>query len=268
MTGTWTISRRPPISIDTFTSPEDGWMVNSHIIEFPSQLFVVDAQYTLPYAKEVVQYAAKLNKPITRLYVTHYHPDHLLGASEFKAPIYALSSVADKISAIGDRVASEEHEKVGDDIPEKARPVDHCIEEGEEIVDGVRINHSRLRSAETEDALVIGLPDVRTIIVQDLVYNRVHPFFGERRFDDWRTALKDYRKMPYDLILPGHGKPGGVEVYDQMRDYIDFAEDALAKASDRADFKRRLLERFPDYGGVKIAEHQLRFLFKQPGLTR
>jgi hypothetical protein len=67
MTGTWTISRRPPISIDTFTSPEDGWMVNSHIIEFPSQLFVVDAQYTLPYAKEVTA-------PLKQRFV------HLLGA--------------------------------------------------------------------------------------------------------------------------------------------------------------------------------------------
>jgi glyoxylase-like metal-dependent hydrolase (beta-lactamase superfamily II) len=268
MTGTWTITRRPPISIHTFTSPDDGWLVNSHIIEFPSQLFVVDAQYTLPYAKEVVKYAEKLHKPITRLYVTHYHPDHLLGASAFKAPLYALSSVADKIAAVGDRVASEEHEKVGNDIPDKARRVDHRIEEGEEIVDGVRVSHMRLRGAETEDAVVIGFPNVRTIIVQDLVYNRVHPFFGEQHFDGWRAALKDYSKKPYDMILPGHGLPGGVEVYDQMREYIDFAEDALAKSPERADFRRRLLERFPDHGGVKIADHQLRFLFKQPAISR
>jgi glyoxylase-like metal-dependent hydrolase (beta-lactamase superfamily II) len=268
MTGSWNITRHSSVSIHTFTAPEAGWLVNSHIVELPSQLFVVDAQYTLPFAMEVVRYATNLNKPLTRLYVTHYHPDHLLGASAFNAPLYALSSVAEKIAAVGDRVASEEHEKVGDDIPEKSRRVDHHIEEGEEIVDDVRIIYRRLCGAETEDALVIALPDARTIIVQDLVYNRVHPFFGERRFDSWRTALKEYSKLPYEIILPGHGVPGGVETYDQMLEYLGFAEDALAKATDRADFKRRLLERFPGHGGVKIAEHQLRFLFKQPAITK
>lgn len=267
MSGTWTISRRPSLSIHTFTAPEEGWLVNSHIVELPSQLLVIDSQYTLPFAGEVVSYAAKLNKPLTRLYVTHYHPDHLLGASAFNAPLCALSSVADKIAAVGDRVASEEHEKVGDDIPNRARRVDRLIEEGEEIIDGVRLTHLRLRSAETEDALVIGFPDARTVVVQDLVYNRVHPFFGERRFATWRAALSEYRKLPYDLVLPGHGMPGGVEIYDRMLDYIDIAEDALAKASGRVDFRRRLLERFPGHGGVKIADHQLRFLFKQPAVT-
>jgi glyoxylase-like metal-dependent hydrolase (beta-lactamase superfamily II) len=262
MTGTWKINHRSSVSIHTFTAPEAGWLVNSHIVEFPSQLFVVDTQYTLPFAKEVVRYAANLKKPLTRLYVTHYHPDHLLGASGFDAPLYALSSVAEKIAAVGDRVASEEHEKVGNDIPEKARRVDHHVEEGEEVVDGVRIVHRHLRGAETEDALVIALPAANAIIVQDLVYNYVHPFFAERRFQTWRAALQEYRKLPYDLILPGHGLPGGMEIYDQMLDYINFAEDALAKAVDRADFRRRLLEHFPDHGGVVVADHQLRFLFR------
>lgn len=190
-----------------------------------------------------------------------YHPDHLLGASAFDAPLCALSSVAEKIKTVGDRVASEEYAKVGNDIPDKARRVNHRIEAGEEIVEGIRIVHERLRDAETEDALVLILPEADTIIVQDLVYNHVHPFFGERRFGSWRSALLEYRQLPSSLILPGHGNPGGVEIYNQMLDYVNFAEDALSKASDHVDFMRRLLKEFPHYGGVAIADHQLRFLF-------
>src|SRR5215467_8936848 len=109
--GTWTVTRDPPSPIHTFTAPEDGLLVTSHIIELPSQLLVVDAQYTLPYAREVVRYAAERGKPVTRLYITHYHPDHLLGAAGFDAPLFALDSVAEKIAMAGDRVAREEHEK-------------------------------------------------------------------------------------------------------------------------------------------------------------
>ena len=51
--------RVSPWAIHTFTGPEDGWLVNSHIIELPSQLFVIDAQYTLPFAREVAGYAGR-----------------------------------------------------------------------------------------------------------------------------------------------------------------------------------------------------------------
>ena len=90
MPGTWTTTRAASTPIYTFTAPEEGWLVNSHIFEFPTQLFVIDAQYTLPFAREVNRYAATLGKPLTRLYVTHYHPDHLLGAAAFDAPLFAL----------------------------------------------------------------------------------------------------------------------------------------------------------------------------------
>jgi glyoxylase-like metal-dependent hydrolase (beta-lactamase superfamily II) len=142
MPGIWTTTHNHDAPIHTFTAPEDGWLVTSHIIELPSQLLVVDAQYMLPYARKVAHRAAALKKPVTRLYVTHYHPDHLLGAAAFDAPLFALANVAEKIGAVGDRVAREEHEKVGGtDIPATARRPDRHIDEGEEVIDGVRIEH-------------------------------------------------------------------------------------------------------------------------------
>jgi glyoxylase-like metal-dependent hydrolase (beta-lactamase superfamily II) len=262
MPGTWTTTRAASTPIHTFTAPEEGWLVNSHIIELPSQLFIVDAQYTLPFAREVDRYAAGLGKPLTRLYVTHYHPDHLFGAAAFDAPLFALENVAAKIGKVGDRVAREEHEKVGDDIPAKARQPDRRIAEGEEIVDGIRIEHRRLRGAETEDALVFAFPHAGAIIVQDLVYDRAHLFLGERGFDGWRTALKEYRSLPYDAVLPGHGAPGGKDLYDRMIEYLDFAETTLKQSATADEFKQQILERFPEYGCRKILDHELRFLFR------
>jgi glyoxylase-like metal-dependent hydrolase (beta-lactamase superfamily II) len=122
--GAWVSFAAP---IHTFTASEDGSLVNSHVIEFPSQVFVIDAQYTLPRAREVVRYAQALRKPMTRLIVTHYHPDHVLGAAAFDVPLYALASVAGKIGAAGDRVAQEERQKVGQDIPATARQPDRRI---------------------------------------------------------------------------------------------------------------------------------------------
>jgi glyoxylase-like metal-dependent hydrolase (beta-lactamase superfamily II) len=261
MPGTWTVTRTAVAPIHTFTAPEAGWLVTSHIIELPMQLLVVDAQYRLSYAREVSRYANALNKPVSRLYVTHYHPDHILGAEAFAASVYALRQVATKIGKVGDRVAREEHAIVGDDAPDHARRPDHQVREGDEIVDGVNIRHIRLTQVETEDALVIGLPDARVIIAQDLVYNRAHVFLGERNFDSWRVALRTYRDLPYDIVLPGHGLPGGNTLYDRMIAYLDFAQEALRTSVASAEFVGKLEAQFPDYGCHKVLHHQLRFLF-------
>jgi glyoxylase-like metal-dependent hydrolase (beta-lactamase superfamily II) len=261
MFGTISITRSNGITVHTYTAPEEGWRVNTHILELATQFIVLDAQYMLSYAQEVLDYAATLGKPITRLYISHYHPDHLLGAAAFSAPIYALPEVRAKIEAVGDRVAAEEHEKHGDLIPAHAERPSRPVTPGAEMIDGVRLEFLHLRHAETEAALVLGLPDQEILLTQDLIYNKVHVFLGEKDFEGWAEALDNYQKLPYSRILPGHGAPGGAELFDAMREYLSVARGALSHAADPADLKQRLIAAFPDFEGRVLLDHQMRFLF-------
>jgi glyoxylase-like metal-dependent hydrolase (beta-lactamase superfamily II) len=255
------VSEQPGLKVHTYTAPDDGWRVNTHIVELATQLIAVDAQYTIPYAKEALSYAATLGKPVTRLYVTHYHPDHLLGAAAFPVPIHALADVKAKIDAVGDRVASEEHEKFPNAIPSHAEKPALLVAAGSETIDGVRFDFLHLRHAETEHALMIGFPEHRILIAQDLIYNGVHVFISERAFDAWSAALQHYRAQPYETVLPGHGAPGGPELYERMQNYLSTARDLLSEASDGDDLKARLIAAFPDFGGHALLDHQKRFLF-------
>jgi hypothetical protein len=99
--------------------------------------------------------------------------------------------------------------------------------------------------------------------VQDLVYNRVHVFLGERRFETWRAALRAHRALPYDIVLPGHGLPGGKALYDDMLTDLDAAEVVLASSVRAAEFGQRMQQRFPHYGGHSVLQHQIRFLFPE-----
>jgi glyoxylase-like metal-dependent hydrolase (beta-lactamase superfamily II) len=261
MLGEMTETQCDGIRVYTYTAPDDGWRVNTHLIELPTQIIAVDAQYTLRYAREIVDYIRTLGKPITRLYITHYHPDHLLGAAAFAAPLHALAEVKAKIELVGDRVAAEEHAKLGKVTPQRAERPSRIAIPGMEVIEGTRFEFLRLRHAETEDALMIGLPDQRILITQDLIYNAVHAFIGEQAFDGWAVALKSYRALPYDRILPGHGAPGGPELYDAMAQYLTVARAALSEASDPDDLKRRLISAFPQFGGRTLLDHEMRFLF-------
>ncbi len=263
MPGTITLSQHGEMRVHTYTAPDDGWCVNTHILELATQLLVIDAQYMLPYAREVLAYANGLGKPISRLYITHYHPDHLLGAAVFQAPIYALAEVKAKIEAVGDRVASEEHEKCGDTVASHAERPEHVVAPGIETIDGTRLEFIRVQHAETENALMVALPDQRMLITQDLVYHRVHVFVGEKAFDTWGSAIEAYKKLGYERVLPGHGAPGGPELYDGMLHYLSVVKEEFSKAEDGEDLKRRLFAAFPDYGGRLMVDHEMRFLFPQ-----
>jgi glyoxylase-like metal-dependent hydrolase (beta-lactamase superfamily II) len=267
MLGKACITTSGGVRVHTYTAPEDGWHVNTHVIELPTQLIVIDAQYTLTYAGDVLGYAKNLGKPVTRLYVSHYHPDHLLGAVAFSVPMYALSEVELRIKAVGDRVAAEEHEKHGDVIPSRARRPDQIVKPGLETIDGIRFEFFLSQHAETENALMVGLPEQGILITQDLIYNQVHVFIGERAFESWAAALGKYRELPYGIVLPGHGAPGGPELYDAMLNYLSVAREALSQAEDAADLKGRLIAAFPEFGGRVLLDHQMRFLFPAHPVT-
>jgi glyoxylase-like metal-dependent hydrolase (beta-lactamase superfamily II) len=269
MLGRITVTQADGLRIHTYTAPEEGWVVNTHIIELPTQLIVIDAQYTLTYAREVLGYADALGKPIARLYISHFHPDHLLGAAAFAAPIYALPEVKAKIDAVGDRVATEEHEKHGDAIPIHAERPGRLVSPGLETIEGVRFEFISLQHAETENALMVGFPDHGILITQDLVYHAVHVFIAERAFDTWGAALRKYQELPYEKLLPGHGAPGGPELYDAMLHYLSIARGCLSQASDGDDLKVRLIAAFPVFGGRVLLDHQKRFLFpSRPDASR
>lgn len=261
MRGTLTNTVCEGVTVHTYTAPSEGWTVNSHIIELADQLIAIDAQYMMTFAAEVVDFAGTVGKPITRLYITHFHPDHLLGAAAFNVPIYALPEVAAKIQVIGDVIAREEHEKHSSAIPDHAKIPSETVLPGEEMIGGTPFIFMELRHAETEHALVVGLPRQGILITQDLLYNRVHVFLGEKSFATWHEALDLYETFPYVNILPGHGAPGGKELFGQMREYLTLAKKEYLANDTAEGFVQRMRASFPGFDGDVLLHHQLRFLF-------
>jgi glyoxylase-like metal-dependent hydrolase (beta-lactamase superfamily II) len=266
MEGTVTVTPAGAATIYTYTAPETGWRANSHVIELPSELVLFDAQLTPGYAREVVKIAAGLGKPIVRLYISHAHPDHFVGASVIDAPSYALAAVKELIDRSGDvRIERGYQNTPGHEAaePVKSRPVDRVVEAGEEVIDGVRFSFKAVADAETTEQLMIGLPDSGVLMTQDVAYNGVHLFIGEHAFDSWTAAIMALEAAPYDVILPGHGLPGDRGIYASDRDYLAVARDSLAQASGPEDLSRRLDAAFPQYGGA--AMHGLQNFYLFPG---
>lgn len=270
MHGTVSVTRGKKLTIHTYTAPELGWRANTHIIELPNELVLFDAQLTPALAREVVTIANALGKPITRLYISHAHPDHFAGATEIDAPTYALASVQKLINRSGDLRIERGYQYTpghGDAETITSRPIDHAVEAGEEVIDGVRFSFEPVKDAETTEQLAIGFPDEDIVIAPDVLYNGVHLFIGEHAFDAWEAAIARLEARPYNIILPGHGLPGGRSIYDAQRAYLAVAREAFAEANGPEDLNNRLEAAFPEFGGSAMQGLQNFYLYPEPAST-
>lgn len=263
MLGTINSLVRGEVIIHTYTSPESGLEANTHIVELPTQLLVIDTQYAVPFAAEAAAYAATLGKPITRVYVTHAHPDHFFGAAEFAAPVHALAATKSTIETNGEMILSNNRATAGDVLPDKVTAPTEVVIPGEIIIDGIRLELMEFTDGEARDALVIALPDQDVLIAQDLVYNNLHLFIAEGHLDHWLTVVGELRQRGFGTIVPGHGAISGPEVFDFVEDYLRAAKPILAEATGPDDLSARLIAAFPDAGGRGLLAVQNSYLFPQ-----
>lgn len=68
------------VTVHSYLAPEQVFASNTHILELPNSLVLIDAQFLLPNAMDFRADADSLGKPIDRSIITHAHPDHFLGA--------------------------------------------------------------------------------------------------------------------------------------------------------------------------------------------
>ena len=246
-------------------------MTTSNLIELPTQLILVDTPLLPDSTNEVLTYAKDLGKPTSRVYVSHGHPDHFAGAGLVGAPLYALPSVAAAINNGGGAIirgalALTGHGRIE---PGGLPRIGHHVAAGEDRIDGARVRFEPVSNAEGSEQLTIGFPGDGILIVQDLVYNRVHAFLGEQHSDGWLAVIAalEARSYPYAAILPGHGLPGARGLYGDARACLTAAP-ALGR---RGRWPRRPQPApgngVPGYGGTTMRPLQNYFPHPGPSLT-
>lgn len=268
-----TITRieKGPYVLHSYLSPESAERVCSQLIETPDSVLIVDAQLLTTHAQAVRQYADQLGKPIRKVIISHCHPDHWAGLEAFAdVPVYALPETIWEIQNYGQAMLDSKIPAFGEAVT-RTVSVPAPLPADREVLDGLEIIYQKNTGVESTFSLAVKLPQLRTLVAQDLVYNGVYPYVGDRSyvtkeypFDGWIRALEQLKTEGYELVLPGHGLPTDASSFDTMIATLSYAKEVFATAADGAELKQRLLDKYPDYQVVDMLDLSAYMLYNNP----
>lgn len=205
-----------------------GLGVNAYLVEGPRGVVAIDSALTVSDGKALRKRADELGKPLLAILITHGHPDHYNGAAALvegrTVPIYATAAVT-KVIKDGDVKKEAQWKPVfKDEWPTKRVLPDRVAKDGEKLVfDGMTFIVHDVGPAEShaDSYWELAGPE-RVAFVGDQVLAGSHAYTSDGHTAEWIAALD---RLARDLktakrIYPGHGEPGGLELFSWQKAYL------------------------------------------------
>lgn len=213
-----------------------GAIANITIFDTAEGAVVVDTGPSRRYGIALDACVRELTgKPVVRVYLTHFHPDHVFGNQAFDAHAIATpQGVIDGLASLGEDFASAMYHAAGDwmrgtelVLPAKAVTV------GVEEIGGRRFALKSLGGHTPSDlALIEETSDI--LVAGDLVFLDRAPTTPHADLNRWRESLGALAAIKATHVVPGHGPVEATSRgLEQTREWLDLVEETIRAAFDR-----------------------------------
>lgn len=200
---------------------------NTIVIDAPRGLIVMDTGRHPEHAQAILDYARQRGKPIAAIVNSHWHLDHTTGNWDLRqayphVQVYASNALKGAlVTFLADGKANAEKQladpktppAVRDQIirgravldhPERIEPDRIVSKSGRMVIAGRPLDVHLAKFAASEGDVWLYDPKTRVAMVGDLVVDIV-PFMDTACAEGWSKALGDVAKVPFRLLVPGHG---------------------------------------------------------------
>lgn len=202
---------------------------NFGVVVGPHSLLAIDAGGGPQHARNFIEAARPLGKAFDRVVITHEHPDHIVGLTQFPPGVEIISQEETRRQMV--RMGNPPTPPYWATNPAWGRPGDtnKVILPTVTFKDRMTLYYGDTevvltwpgRAHTSGDALIL-LPREKILFMGDVGFFGVTPLNGSGFIEDW---LKVCDRILADdsvaTIVPGHGPVGGKVELREMRGYLD-----------------------------------------------
>lgn len=238
-----------------------GAIANITIFDTREGAVIVDTGPSKRYGAALEACVRELTgKPVVRVYLTHFHPDHVFGNQAFDAGVIAApQGVIDGLRSLGEDFASAMYFAAGDwmrgtELVLPGKAVGDSVEE----IGGRRFALKSL-GGHTPSDLAIVEEASGILVAGDLVFLDRAPTTPHADLGRWRESLGTLASIKATQIVPGHGPvesaPRG---FNQTRDWLSMVEETIRSAFDRGlTINEAMEEPLPDWANrIALARYE------------
>lgn len=252
------------LDIAVYNPGEKGvFAVSSEIVSGPSEVVLVDAQFSTADAAELVRQIRATGKTLKAVYISHSDPDYYFGLETIRAAFPDVKIVATPQTVAAIRASKDGKLAFWGPILKQNAPKAVVVPDvlgGDTLtVDGKDLKIVGLDGA-SPDRTFVWIPSNRAVIGGIPVLANEHVWIADTQTPEsranWRKTLDAIAALKPELVVPGHyslnadgGKPFTLAAVKFTRDYLDAFEAEAAKATNSAALIDAMKKRYPGLAG-------------------
>lgn len=243
-----------------------GWNSNAAFVVTNEGVLMFDTGSS-PQIGEALREVVRsvTDQPVRWIINTHSHGDHWLGNGAFMADEPEQILASDQTIRVMQEQGAEWVSRfnamtegaTGEYEPVPAR--DAVTESGVHHFAELEAHILYSPRAHSPGDLAVWLPEKQLLLAADVIYTGRGPATFDSNVQGWIAFLEEFMALQPQTVLPGHGKPGGIEVVQNMHDYFSTLWDLVEEGYEAGKM---------DYEIAELArERMARFEEIYPGMS-
>jgi len=232
---TWYVPGATGIATDNY-----GFVSNAAFVVTDEGIVVFDTLGTPALGRMLLAAIRSISDaPIRRIYISHYHADHMYGNQAFSdSGAQIIASDGAKTYLEGDVALQRLQERRVSLSPwvnadtRLVQPDRYVRNEERFTLGGVDMRVVDVGSAHSEGDLVLFVETDGVLFSGDIIFADRIPFLGTSSSAEWLEVLDEMEKSEVTAIVPGHGKTAGNprEIVSLTKSYLSFVRESMRQA--------------------------------------
>lgn len=259
------------LHLDVFTSTPHGYAVTSTLVYGDKELLLIDPQFLLSEARQVVEQIKATGRTLTTIYSTHAHPDHFLGVAAIleafpDARYVALPQVRERMVTAWPGRRNFWFPTYGDDLPSETAILPDALSEPKLMLEGHEFPITGEQvGLDGQGNSFVHIPELDAVVTGDIVFNsHLRPPADTAPV---YATLARIKALNPKIVVAGHqakGADSDADVLEFIPAYIDAFRAAKTESANAAELVAKMKALYPGLGREDALEQAATQAFAPP----